>query len=258
MPHGVVDAAVKDGKNTWFFITADYAFGHSLQKDAAGFVAAAGGKVLGQALAPFPGTTDFSAFLVQAKASGAKVVGLANGGGDTVNCIKQAAEFGIMKGGQKVAGLIFLIQDVHGVGLAAAQGVLLTEPYYWNLNAGTREFGLRYAKRLKGVVPNSVQAGQYAAVLHYLKTVVAMGPERARASGRAAIEHMKAMPTDDPVFGKGRVRQDGRVIHDMHLFEVKSPERSKEPWDYYEHKRTIPAEQAFRPMDQGGCALVHA
>jgi branched-chain amino acid transport system substrate-binding protein len=258
MPHGVVDAAVKDGKDSWFFITADYAFGHSLQKDAAGFVTAAGGKVLGQALAPFPGTTDFSAFLVQAKASGAKVVGLANGGGDTVNCIKQAAEFGIMKGGQKVAGLIFLIQDVHGVGLAAAQGVLLTEPYYWNLNAGTREFGLRYAKRLKGVVPNSVQAGQYAAVLHYLKTVVAMGPERARASGRAAIEHMKAMPTDDPVFGKGRVRQDGRVIHDMHLFEVKAPERSKEPWDYYEHKRTIPAEQAFRPMDQGGCSLVHA
>jgi branched-chain amino acid transport system substrate-binding protein len=257
MPHGVVDAAVQEGRDTWFFITADYAFGHSLQKDAASFVTGAGGKVLGQALAPFPGTTDFSAFLVQAKASGAKVIGLANGGGDTVNCIKQAAEFGIMKGGQKVAGLIFLIQDVHGVGLEAAQGVLLTEPYYWNLNAGTREFGLRYAKRLNGAVPNSVQAGQYAAVLHYLKAVVAMGPERARASGRAAIEQMKAMPTDDPIFGKGRVRQDGRVIHDMHLFEVKSPAQSKEPWDYYTHKRTIPADQAFRPLDQGGCSLVH-
>ncbi len=256
MPHGVVDAAVKEGRDTWFFITADYAFGHSLQKDAASFVTGAGGKVLGQALAPFPGTTDFSAFLVQAKASGAKVIGLANGGSDTVNCIKQAAEFGIMKGGQQVAGLIMLIQDVHGVGLAAAQGVLLTEPYYWNLNANTREFGLRYAKRLNGAVPNSVQAGQYAAVLHYLKAVVAMGPERARASGRAAVDQMKAMPTDDPIFGKGQVRTDGRVIHDMHLFEVKSPEQSKEPWDYYTHRRTIPADQAFRPLNQGGCTLV--
>ena len=176
------------------------------RRTAASFVTGAGGKVLGQALAPFPGTTDFSAFLVQAKASGAKVIGLANGGSDTVNCIKQAAEFGIMKGGQQVAGLIMLIQDVHGVGLAAAQGVLLTEPYYWNLNANTREFGLRYAKRLNGAVPNSVQAGQYAAVLHYLKAVVAMGPERARASGRAAVDQMKAMPTDDPIFGKGQVR----------------------------------------------------
>src|SRR3954447_21358902 len=250
MPHGVVDASVKEGADSWFFITADYAFGHSLQKDAASFVSGAGGKVLGQALAPFPGTTDFSSFLVQAKASGAKAIGLANGGGDTVNCIKQAAEFGIMKGGQKVAGLIFLIQDVHGVGLQAAHGVLLTEPYYWNLNTATREFGLRYAARLNGAVPNSVQAGQYAAVLHYLKTVAAIGPERAKASGRAAIEQMKSMPTDDPIFGQGRVRQDGRVIHDLHLFEVKSPEQSKEPWDYYVHKRTIPAEQAFRSMDQ--------
>ena len=153
MPHGVVDAAVKEGANTWFFITADYAFGHSLQKDAASFVTGAGGKVLGQALAPFPGTTDFSSFLVQAKASGAKVIGLANGGADTVNCIKQAAEFGIMKGGQKVAGLIFLIHDVHGVGLSSAQGVLLTEPFYWNLNEGTRDFSKRYAARFNGVVP---------------------------------------------------------------------------------------------------------
>lgn len=255
MPHAVVDAAVKEGRDTWFFITADYAFGHSLQKDAASFVTAAGGKVLGQALAPFPGTTDFSAFLLQARASGAKAIGFANGGNDTVNCIKQAAEFGIMKAGQQVAGLILLIQDIHGVGLAAAQGVLLTEPYYWNLNAATREFGLRYAKRLNGAVPNSVQAGQYAAVLHYLKAVVAMGPEKAQASGRATVEQMKDTATDDPIFGKGHVRRDGRVIHDMHLFEVKSPEQSKEPWDYYIHKRTIPADQAFRPLDQGGCAL---
>jgi len=257
MPHGVVDAAVKEGANSWFFITADYAFGHSLQKDAAAFVTAANGKVLGQALTPFPGTTDFSSFLVQAKASGAKAIGLANGGTDTVNCIKQAAEFGIMKGGQKVAGLIFLLHDVHGVGLEAAQGVLLTEPFYWNLNAGTREFGHRFAARFNGVMPGSVHAGQYSAVTHYLKAAMAIGPDKAMASGRAAIAQMKATPTDDPLFGKGRVREDGRVIHAMYLFEVKSPAASKGPWDYYTLKRTIPAEQAFRPMDQGGCALVH-
>jgi branched-chain amino acid transport system substrate-binding protein len=258
MPHGVVDAAVKNGGDTWFFITADYAFGHSLEKDAAGFVTAAGGKVLGQAPTPFPGTTDFSAFLVQAKASGAKVIGLANGGTDTVNCIKQAAEFGIVKGGQKVAGMLFLLHDVHGVGLAAAQGVLLTEPFYWNLNAGTREFGHRFAARFNGVMPGSVHAGQYSAVAHYLKTVLAIGPDKAKASGRAAIAHMKETPTEDPLFGRGKVRIDGRVIHDMHLFEVKSPEESKAPWDYYTLRRTIPADQAFRPLDQGGCALVRS
>jgi branched-chain amino acid transport system substrate-binding protein len=255
MPHGVVDASVKEGADSWFFITADYAFGHSLQKDAASFVTAAGGKVLGQALAPFPGTTDFSSFLVQAKASGAKAVGLANGGNDTVNCIKQAAEFGIMKGGQKVAGLILLIHDVHGVGLASAQGVLLTEPFYWNLNDGTREFSKRFAARSNGVVPGSVHAGQYSGVMHYLKCATAMGVDKAVASGRAAIQQMKATPTDDPLFGKGKVRPDGRVIHDMYLFEVKSPAQSKEAWDYYTLRRTILADQAFRPLDQGGCAL---
>ena len=207
--------------------------------------------MLGRALAPFPGTSDFSAFLVQAKASGAKVIGLANGGGDTVNCIKQAAEFGIMKGGQSVAGLIVLIQDVHGVGLEAAQGVLLTEPYYWNLNAATREFGLRYAARLNGAVPNSVQAGQYAAVMHYLKAAATLGVEHTKTSGRAAVGQMKAMPTDDPIFGKGRVRQDGRVIHDMHLFEVKSPAESKEPWDYYMHKRHHPRRAGVPPDGPG-------
>jgi branched-chain amino acid transport system substrate-binding protein len=258
MPHGVVDATVKEGADSWFFITADYAFGHSLQKDAASFVTAAGGKVLGQALAPFPGTTDFSSFLVQARASGAKAIGLANGGNDTVNCIKQAAEFGIMKGGQKVAGLIFLIHDVHGVGLASAQGVLLTEPFYWNLNGGTRDFGRRFAARFNGVVPGSVHAGQYSGVMHYLKCATAMGIDKAIASGRAAVEQMKATPTDDPLFGKGKVRIDGRVIHDMYLFEVKSPSQSKEPWDYYTLRRTIPADQAFRPLDQGGCALVRS
>jgi branched-chain amino acid transport system substrate-binding protein len=258
MPHGVVDAAVKGGGNTWFFITADYAFGHSLQKDAAGFVTAAGGKVLGEALAPFPGTTDFSSQLLAAKASGAKMIGLANGGNDTVNCIKQAMEFGLARGGQHIAGMLFILHDVHGVGLAAAEGVLLTEPFYWNLNAGTREFGKRFAARFNSVMPGSVHAGQYSAVTHYLKTVVALGPDNAKASGRAAITHMKAMPTDDPLFGRGKVRSDGRVIHDMYLFEVKSPAQSKEPWDYYTLKRTIPADQAFRPLDQGGCTMSRA
>jgi branched-chain amino acid transport system substrate-binding protein len=258
MPHGVVDASVKEGANTWFFITADYAFGHSLKKDAASFVTGANGTVLGEALAPFPGTTDFSSFLVQAKASGAKAIGLANGGNDTVNCIKQAAEFGIMKGGQKVAGLIFLLHDVHGVGLDSAQGVLLTEPFYWNLSAGTREFAKRYAARFNGVMPGSVHAGQYSAVTHYLKAAAAMGADKVTASGRSAIAHMQGMPTDDPLFGKGKVRVDGRVIHEMHLFEVKSPAQSKEAWDYYTHRRTIPADQAFRPLDQGNCPLVHA
>ena len=256
MPHGVVDATVKEGGDTWFFITADYAFGHSLEKDAASFVTAAKGKVVGEALAPFPGTTDFSSFLVQAKSSGAKVLGLANGGGDTVNCIKQASEFGLMKGGMKVAGLIFLIHDVHGVGLAAAQGVMLTEPFYWNLNEGTRAFAKRFTAKMPGNVPGSVHAGQYSAVTHYLKAVTKVGYDKAKASGLAVVEAMKAMPTKDPLFGDGQVRKDGRVTHNLYLFEVKSPEQSKEPWDYYNLKRTVPESEAFRPINLGGCSLV--
>ena len=258
MPHAVVDATVKEGGDSWFFITADYAFGHSLETDAANFVTAAGGKVLGQSMAPFPGTTDFSSHLVQAQASGAKVIGFANGGSDTVNCIKQSAEFGIQKGGQKIAGLLFLIHDVHGVGLASAQGVLLTEPFYWNMNDGTRAFAKRFAELMPGNVPGSVHAGQYSAVTHYLKACLALGPEKAKASGRAVIEQMKATPTDDPLFGKGSVRKDGRAIHNMYLFEVKSPQRSKQPWDYYTLKRTVPGDEAFRPLDQGGCKLAQS
>ncbi len=258
MPHGVVAATVKEGGDSWFFITADYAFGHSLQKDAASFVTGAGGKVLGQALAPFPGTTDFSSHIVQAKASGAKVLGLANGGADTVNCIKQAAEFGLMQGGMKVAGMLVLTHDIHGMGLQAAQGVLLTEPFYWDMNDGTRSFGHRYMKLYPGDMPGSVHAGQYSAIMHYLKAVAVVGPEKAKASGRVVIDQMKAMPTEDPLFGKGLIRKDGRKIHDMHLFEVKSPAQSKQPWDYYIHKRVVPAAEAFRPMDQGKCPLVTA
>lgn len=255
MPHAVVDATVKQGGDSWFFITADYAFGHALESDAASFVTAAGGKVLGQATAPFPGTTDFSSHLVQAKASGAKVIGFANGGDDTVNCIKQSAEFGIQKGGQKIAGLLFLIHDVHGVGLTAAQGVLLTEPFYWNMNDGTRAFAKRFAVLMPDNVPGSVHAAQYSATMHYLKACVAVGVDKAKAGGLAVIDQMKATPTDDPLYGKGLVRKDGRVIHNMYLFEVKSPEQSQGPWDFYTLKRTVPAADAFRPIDQGGCVF---
>ena len=175
MPHAVVDATVKAGAHTWFFITSDYAFGHQLQKDASDFVIAANGKVLGYALVPFPGTTDFASFLVQARASGAAAIGLANSGGDTVNCIKQAAEFGVQQGGQKVIGLLMRIHDVHGIGLSDARGVLLTEPFYWNLNEGTRTFARRFRPRMNGSVPGSVHAGQYSAVTHYLKAVREVG-----------------------------------------------------------------------------------
>ena len=262
MPHAVVDALVKEGGDSWFFITADYAFGHSLQRDSASFVTAAGGKVLGEAPYPFPGTTDFSANMVQAKASGAKVIGLANGGADAVNCIKQAAEFGLQKSGHKVAGLLLLINDVHGMGLQSGQGVLLSEPYYWNMNDGTRAFGHRFSARMNGgAMPNSVQAAQYSAIMHYLKTMAAAGPAGAaamQASGREAIARMHAIPVQDPIFGHSEIREDGRVIHPMHLFEVKSPAQSKAPWDYYTLRRTVPADQAFRPIGQGGCPLIKA
>lgn len=258
MPHAVVDSIVKGGGDTWYFVTADYAFGHSLEHDAAGFVTKAGGKVLGQALAPFPGTTDFSSYLMQARASGAKAVGFANGGTDTVNCIKQAAEFGLQASGQKIAGLLFILHDVHGVGLAAAKGVLLTEAFYWDLNDGTRAFAKRYMPRMGGSAPGSVHAAQYSAVTHYLKAVNALGPAKAKASGRAVVEWMKATPTSDPLYGNGTVRQDGRVIHNLYMFEVKSPEQSKRPWDYYILRRTVPPNEAFRPMDQGGCPMVRS
>jgi len=257
MPHAVVDALMKEGGKSWFFITADYAFGHSLQRDSASFVTAAGGKVLGEAPYPFPGTTDFSANMVQAKASGAKVIGLANGGTDAQNCIKQAHEFGIQQNGQKVAGLLLLINDVHGMGLPVGQGVLLSEPYYWNLNDATRGFGRRFAARMAGgAMPNSPQAAQYSAILHYLKAVAAMGPAQAQASGRATIARARSIPVEDPIFGRSEIREDGRVIHPMYLFEVKSPAQSKEPWDYYTLRRTIPIGEAFRPLGLGGCPLV--
>ncbi|MBN9563359.1 MAG: ABC transporter substrate-binding protein [Alphaproteobacteria bacterium] len=250
-------ALVAEGGTTWFFIAADYTFGKLLASDTSRAVVAAGGKVLGTIMHPFPETTDFSTFLVEAKASGAKVIGLANSGDNTVNCVKQAAEFGITRSGTKLAALLLTIPDVHGLGLATAQGLLLTEAWYWDMNDGSRAFAKRYGARMDGKMPNMIQAGDYSAVTHYLKAVAALGADRAKGSGRAVIEQMKAMPVEDSVYGKGSIRADGRKLNPMYLFQVKSPGESRYPWDYYKLVRTIPPDQAFRPMSEGHCPLVH-
>jgi branched-chain amino acid transport system substrate-binding protein len=252
LANGTGSAVVKTGGNTWFFLTADYAFGHALERDTEAVVIKNGGKVLGKVRHPFP-TSDFSSFLLQAQASKAKVIGLANAGADTINAIKQGAEFGIVKGGQQFAGLLVFLTDVHSLGLNIAQGLLLTESFYWDLNDDTRAFSKRFAKLHKGAMPTMGQAGVYSAVLHYLRAVEAL---KSDAPGDKVVAKMKAMPTDDPVFGKGRIRQDGRKIHNMYLFEVKKPSESKGAWDYYKLRATIPADQAFRPEKEGGCPLV--
>jgi branched-chain amino acid transport system substrate-binding protein len=258
-PHAVVDATVREGGDSWFFITADYAYGQQLARDAASFVVAGGGKVLGEIRHPFPGTTDFSSFLLAAKASGAKVIAFANGGADSDNCIKQAAEFGLVAEGIKVVGVGLLVNSLPSIGLTAAQGVRFSEPYYWDLNDDTRAFGRRYQSQIKGAsMPNSAQAGQYSAVSHYLKAVVAMGPEKAKASGRATIARMKMIPVQDQIFGRSEIREDGRVIHAMYLFEAKAPSESKEVWDVVKVKSTIPMEKAFRPVNEGKCPMVRA
>ena len=248
-------AMAKAGGDTWFFITADYAFGHALTRDTTGFIEAAGGKVLGGVKTPFPGTTDFSSYLVQAQASGAKVIGLANAGSDTVNCIKQAKEFGIK---QKLGGLLVFLTDVHALGLDICQGLLLTESFYWDLNDGTRKFSERLKARAPSKRPTMVQAGTYSAVLHYLKTVNAMGAAEAKKDGVMTINHMKAMPTEDDCFGKGTIRADGRKLHPSYLFEVKKPSESKYAWDYYKLVATTPADQAFRPLAEGNCPFIKA
>lgn len=250
LAHGTGSAMVEQGGDTWFFLTADYAFGHALERDTAAVVEAAGGQVLGTVRHPFPGS-DFSSFLLQAQSSGAKVIGLANAGGDTVNSIKQAAEFGITQAGQALAGLLIFITDVHALGLETAQGLVLTESFYWDLNDQTREWSARF-EAIDGDKPTMVQAGVYAGVLHYLKAVEAAGTNEADA----VIARMKEMPTDDPLFGQGEVRADGRKVHDMYLFRVKSPDQSTGAWDYYETLATIPADKAFRPLAEGNCPLV--
>ena len=242
---------VKAGGDTWFFLTADYAFGHALERDTSAVVVKNGGKVLGAVKTPFPGT-DFSSFLLQAQASKAKVIGLANAGGDTINSIKQAGEFGITQAGQKLAGLLVFSSDVQALGLQTAQGLVLTESFYWDLNDGTREFSKRFAAKAGGKMPTMVQAGVYGAVLHYLKAVEATKSKDAAV----VMAKMKEMPTDDPLFGKGIIRADGRKIHDAYLFEVKKPNESKGEWDLYKLISKIPGDQAFRPLDAGGCALV--
>ena len=252
LANGTGKAMVKTGGDTWFFITADYAFGKALERDTSEVVQANGGKVLGSVRTPFPGT-DFSSFLLQAQASKAKVIGLANAGGDTINSIKQAAEFGITQGGQSLAGLLVFISDVHALGLQTAQGLVLTEAFYWDQNDASRAFAKRFAPQFKNNMPTMVQAGVYSAVLHYLKAVEAL---KSDADGKAVVNKMKELPTDDPLFGKGTIRADGRKLHDMYLFEVKKPGESKGAWDYYKLRATIPAAEAFRPMKDGGCPLV--
>jgi branched-chain amino acid transport system substrate-binding protein len=251
LANGTGGAMVKRGGDTWFFLTADYAFGQSLQSETAAVVTRNGGKVLGSARVPFP-ANDFSSFLLQAQASGAKVIGLANAGGDTINAVKQAHEFGITQGGQKLAALLFYAQDAKALGLETAKGLVLTEAFYWDLNDGTRAFSERFAKRANGNMPSMNQAGVYGGMMHYLKAIAATKSK----DPKVVMEWMKANPTDDPLFGKGMIRADGRTIHDMYLFEVKKPSESKGPWDVYNKLATIPGDQAFKPMSQGGCPLV--
>ena len=252
LANGTGKALVKTGGDSWFFLTADYAFGHALERDTAAAVEANGGKVLGKVRHPL-NTNDFSSFLLQAQTSKAKIIGLANAGGDTINSIKQAGEFGIVEGGQNLAGLLVFITDVHALGLKTAQGLIFTESWYWDLNDANRAFANEFAAANKGNRPTMVQAGVYSAVTHYLKAVHAL---KSDADGAAVVAKMKEMPTDDRLFGKGSIRQDGRKIHPMYLFEVKKPAESKGPWDYYKLRATIPAEEAFRPLADGGCPLV--
>ncbi|CAH2601307.1 ABC transporter substrate-binding protein [Rhodovastum atsumiense] len=248
-------AMVRSGGDTWFFITANYVFGQQLQRDTARFVQEAGGKVLGAQTYPFPETTDFSALLLQAQASGAKVLGLCNSGTDTVNCIKQAHEFGLT-GSMRIAAMLMYDSNVRAVGLAESQGLVMTESFYWDLNDRTRAFWERVRPKTPTQPPNMIQAGCYAATLHYLKTVAALGVAAAKADGRGAVAHMKAMPTDDDCFGAGQIREDGRKIHPSYLLQVKKPAESKSPIDVLKVVATTPADAAFRPMSEGGCSLV--
>jgi branched-chain amino acid transport system substrate-binding protein len=251
LANGTGSAIVKTGGKSWFFLTSDYAFGHALERDTEAVVLKEGGKVLGKVRHPL-NAQDFSSFLLQAQASKAQVIGLANAGGDTINSIKQAAEFGIVKGGQSLAGMLVFLSDVHGLGLQTAQGLIFTETFYWDLNDQTRAFAKRFAPQNGGKYPTMVQAGVYAGVLHYLKAVEAAKTD----DGSKVVAQMKKMPTDDPLFGKGRIRADGRKLHNALLVEVKKPGESKGPYDYYKVRATIPAEQAFRPEKDGGCSLV--
>jgi branched-chain amino acid transport system substrate-binding protein len=252
LANGTGKALVKSGGDTWFFLTSDYAFGHALERDTKAVVLANGGQVLGGVLHPL-NTQDFSSFLLQAQASKAKIIGLANAGGDTINAIKQGAEFGITAGGQHFAGLLVFISDVQALGLKVAQGLVLTETFYWDMNDATRAWTKRWQAERPGKFPAMTVAGVYAATMHYLKAVAAL---KSASDGKAVVAKMKDMPTDDPLFGKGYIRADGRKIHPAYLFEVKTPEESKYPGDDYKLRATIPAEEAFRPMKDDNCPMV--
>jgi branched-chain amino acid transport system substrate-binding protein len=249
-------ATVKAGGDSWFFITADYAFGQQLQKDTTTMVEHAGGKVLGSVAYPFPGTTDFSSFLLQAQSSGAKVLGLANAGADTVNAIKQGNEFGV-NGTMKIAPLLMFITDVHALGLDVAHGLVLTETFYWDLNDRTRAFTKRFVPHSPNNWPNMIHAGNYSATLHFLKAINAMGVPAAKASGTAIAEQMKKMPVDDDCF-QGSIRADGRGMFPAYLFEVKKPAESKGKWDYFKLLQTTKPEDAFRPLADGHCYYIKA
>ena len=252
LANGTGKALVKTGGDSWFFLTADYAFGHALERDTAAVVEANGGKVLGKVRHPL-NTNDFSSFLLQGQTSKAKIIGLANAGGDTINSIKAGAEFGIVRGGQKFAGLLVFASDVAAMGLPTAQGLTLTETWYWDANDANRDWTKRWQEERRGKFPTMIQAGVYAGITHYLKAVVAL---KSGSDGKAVVVKMKELKTDDPLFGKGEIRADGRKIHDAYLFEVKKPSESKHPGDFYHLRATIPAAEAFRPLKDGGCPLV--
>jgi len=250
LAHGTGGALVKQGGDTWFFITADYAFGHALERDTAAVVTQAGGKVLGAVRHPLA-TPDFSSFLLQAQGSKAKVIGLANAGGDTINSIKQAAEFGIVAGGQRLAGLLVFVSDVDSLGLQTAQGIVLTEAFYWDQNDQTREWSKRFMAVHKKP-PTMAHAGVYGAIMHYLKAIDAAKTDQ----GIKVVAKMREMPINDFMTKNGKLREDGRVMRDMYLFEVKKPSESKYPFDYYKQLATIPADQAFRPLSESECPLI--
>lgn len=246
-------ALVKSGADTWFILTADYAFGHALERDVEAVVLGNGGKILGKARHPFPfPSSDFSSFLLQAQTSRARIIGLGNAGTDLINTIEQGTRLGIVQRGQNIAALLVFLTDVHALGLNKAQGLLLTESFYWDLNTQTRAWSARFARRHWGAMPTMAQAGVYSSVLHYLKAVDALKSD----DGTSVIAKMKELPTDDPLFGQGTVRQDGRKVHPMYLFEVKKPSESNGPWDFYKLRATIPAHEAFRPIGQGSCPLI--
>lgn len=247
--YGTGKTLVEQGGDTWFFLTADYAFGQALERDTTSFVQQGGGKVLGGVRVPLA-TNDFSSYLLQAQASKAKVIGLANAGGDTINSIKQASEFGIVAGGQRLAGLLMTLAEVNGLGLQAAQGLVLTEGYYWDLDDTSREFANRYVKRT-GRMPNMIHAGTYSAVMQYLKAIQAAGTDETEAVARK----MHELPVQDFFARQGKVLANGRMVHDMYLFEVKSPKESKGAWDYYKHLATIPGDEAFATVAESGCKL---